>query len=239
MSMPPLTQVGSARGAPMGRPAIHPHSDHHHVEPALELIRLRFVDDCYDEGGAYWGLPANVWRAYAELEDGETVDFYLRANNRATAEAEAKKLYPRATFAPPDADTAAEQVELGMAWAFFASSYADQADECGQSLSGEIMNQLPDACDPAALHAARTLRMDMERVNGVPIADLYAQHPGTTDDARDWGHYAAMQAMGHGVGLSDYDISRDQVQVPYVEFGAYSLEKDYFTPVDDEDAEDD
>jgi hypothetical protein len=237
MSMPPLTNVSSARGAPMGRPDIHPHFDRHHVCPHLELVRLRFVDGDYDEGGAYWGAPATVWRAYAELEDGELVDFYLRANNRAEAEAFAGRQYPKATFAPPEPVALVAQLVRGMALAFFASAYADQADECGQPLQGEIMNQLPDAIDPAALHAATTLHFDLERVNGRPLLELYIRHPGTTDDPQEWGHYAAMQAMGQGVGLRDYGITDEQVKVPYAEFGSHSLEQDYFQPVDDEDAE--
>lgn len=45
-----------------------------------------------------------------------------------------------------------------------------------------------------------------------------------------FGHYAAMQAMGHGVGLADAfgDTVSDQVKVPYIEFGHLSLSKDYF-----------
>ena len=239
MSMPPLTNVSSARGAPMGRPDIHPHYDRTHVYPHLELVRLRFVDGAYDEGGAYWGAPATVWRAYAELEDGELVDFYLRATNRAEAEAAAAAQYPKATFAPMEADAVQAAILRGMALAFFACTYADQADECGQPLSGEIMNQLPDEIDPAALHAATTLHFDLERVNGCPLLELYTRHPGSTDDPEQWGHYAAMQAMGQGVGLRDYDITDDQVKVPYACFDSGCLEKDYFQPVDEDDAAED
>lgn len=85
------------------------------------------------------------------------------------------------------------------------------------------------------MHAARTLRMDMERINGASIADLMkhiqefarGDRPATLEY---FGHYAAMQAMGHGVGLLDafgYE-AHDWVRVPYVEFGSYSLERDYF-----------
>lgn len=119
--------------------------------------------------------------------------------------------------------------------AFFASAWADQQEENGHSLRGEIMDQIPDAVDPAATHAAITLAMDMERLNSKSIAQMVEDivnvaewdRPATMEH---FGHYAAMQAMGHGVGLQDafgYDVY-ELTKVPYVEFGSYSLEQDYF-----------
>lgn len=35
------------------------------------LQQVPFIDGCYDRGGAYWGTPANLWRAYAEVEATE------------------------------------------------------------------------------------------------------------------------------------------------------------------------
>lgn len=234
MIIPSLTNVSSARGAPMGRPNQHASEPHDQLRPVLSLVRLRFEDGDYDEGGAYWGAPATVWRVYGEVAD-EVIDFYLRAANREAAEAAALQEYPLAAFAPPEPDAVVAQLVRGMALAFFACTYADQADECGQPLSGEIMNQLPDEIDPAALHAATTLHFDLERVNGCPLLELYTRHPGSTDDPEQWGHYAAMQAMGQGVGLRDYDITDEQVKVPYACFDSGCLEKDYFQPVDDDD----
>lgn len=129
------------------------------------------------------------------------------------------------------------RIRFGMARAFFASAWADQCEETGHAgiLSGEeILDIMPRALDPAAEHAAKTLHFDMERVNvkkGVhqllPI--LYAEHQGEPPLSLElWGHYAAMQAMGHGVGLWEYGIDSGAVEVPYVEFGSYSLERDYF-----------
>lgn len=139
-----------------------------------------------------------------------------------------------------------EQIKRGMALAFFASAYADQADECDQPMQGEIMDQLPDDIDPAALHAADTLAADTLRTNGLKsacfdLASLYLRADEERDNSDDkgdreltpelFGHYLAMQAMGTGVGLESFgDAVRDNIRVPYVEFGAYSLEKDYFEP---------
>lgn len=153
--------------------------------------------------------------------------------------------------------TITEQIQHGAAIAFFSCAYADQAEECGQALSGEITEQLPDDTDPAALHAADALAKDVirknwqllglwsvasfEGVNGLAILFEYAQ--GLAPEGADreltpelFGHYLAMQAMGTGVGLESFGYAvRDSIKVPYCEFGSYSLERDYFEPLEGEE----
>lgn len=121
----------------------------------------------------------------------------------------------------------ADTIRHGMARAFFASAWADAHDESGRSFppGTEITSVMPVITDPAALHAADTLIKGMETANHVTVQEMYAIEPGGLKPSL-WGHYAAMQAMGHGVGLHDYGI--DNVVVPYVEFGSHSLERDYF-----------
>lgn len=125
------------------------------------------------------------------------------------------------------------------ALAFFACAWADMAEECDSipwPPGGEIMAYMPSTIDPAAIHAAKTLRFDVERVNGKTIEDLMRIIETDGDGDRPntpefFGHYCAMQAMGHGVGLCDAfgsDVA-EKVNVPYVEFGSHSLERDYFT----------
>jgi hypothetical protein len=137
-----------------------------------------------------------------------------------------------------DKNTAA-LFEFHAARAFFASAWDDLAEECDAQPwppGAEIMEYMPDEIDPAALHAAKTLRMDVERVNGKSISELMAHIETIGDgdrpnDIEHFGHYAAMQAMGHGVGLHDAfggDVY-DSVKIPYCEFSSCSLEKDYFT----------
>ena len=115
--------------------------------------------------------------------------------------------------------------------AFFASAWADQMEENGVTLRGEILAQLPADTDPAAIHAARTLLHDMLRANGAQDAGaLLARCPDEGDRPHTratLGHYSAMQAMGHGVGLGDAFGDHDCLIVPYIEFGSHSLEKDY------------
>jgi hypothetical protein len=130
------------------------------------------------------------------------------------------------------------EFEKYAARAFFASAWADAADESENSPIGpgtEIMDVVPDEIDPAAVHAARTLRMDIERVNAASINHLMLRIKKIANGDRPatvefFGHYAAMQAMGHGVGLYDAFGSdvHEMVKVPYIEFGSHSLERDYF-----------
>lgn len=136
--------------------------------------------------------------------------------------------------------TIVEQFEHHAARAFFASAWADAVEESespdAPNLSGkEIMSEMPAEIDSAAVHAARTLRCDMERTNGKTIdalmALIVAQGDGDRANTPEmFGHYAAMQAMGHGVGLSDAfgDAIYQSVRVPYCEFGSHSLSRDYF-----------
>lgn len=146
--------------------------------------------------------------------------------------------------------TVCQQIKTAMAKAFFASAYADQAEECEQPLRGEIMDQLPGTIDPAAIHAAETLTNGMLQANW-PARDtrtlphevglllifehvgrLIAEHGGKDRELTPdtFGHYCAMQAMGHGVGLNDAFGSAvyDAIKVPYCEFGSSHLEHDYF-----------
>lgn len=146
----------------------------------------------------------------------------------------------------------AADIKRGMALAFFASAYADQADEAEQPLMGEIMEQLPPVIDRAAIHAAHTLSLgiiegftfgekglnDTQKLAIIFRNSVHLQNQ--SDDKGDreltpelFGHYCAMQAMGHGVGLDSFGQGvYDYVEVPYVEFGGYSLEKDYFDSED-------
>lgn len=136
-----------------------------------------------------------------------------------------------------------EMIEQAMARAFFSSAYANQYDEAiepGFSMAGrDFMDVLPAEIDPAALHAARTLKFDALRANQcASLVALYLNaHDALVMPAGDralnpdmFGHYLAMQAMGHGVGLLDAfgEAVHAAVKVPYVEFSGASLERDYF-----------
>lgn len=122
--------------------------------------------------------------------------------------------------------------------AFFASAWTDQCEESENAsiLSGqEIMDIMPTDTDMEAIRAGESLVADIERINRCSIEELLSTVEELGDGDRDntienFGHYCAMQAMGHGVGLHDAfggDVY-DRIRVPHVEFGGYSLSVDYF-----------
>ena len=138
-----------------------------------------------------------------------------------------------------------QEIQTAMAKAFFCCAYADMADEsdnapnmCGR----DWMDVLPDTIDPAALRAAKTLIIDMFRMNTNGNSSfmyiywhaevLHERDPRKGDrdfTPENFGHYCAMQAMGQGVGLRDAfgKAVYDGIIVPYVEFGSHSLQLDY------------
>lgn len=77
----PFPHVSGKYGAPMGR---------HGGNPAnlqdVKRLRARHQGggDGYDKGGAYWGLPSNVWGVWAHI-DGEPCVVYVRASSRVDA----------------------------------------------------------------------------------------------------------------------------------------------------------
>lgn len=77
----PFPDVPGAYGAPMGRCGDNPAN----LQDVKRLHARRQGGGAgYDKGGAYWGLPSNVWGVWARV-DGETVCTYIRASSRADA----------------------------------------------------------------------------------------------------------------------------------------------------------
>jgi hypothetical protein len=63
----------------------------------LHLVKLRWVDGCYDEGGAYWGMGNPIYRAYGETET-EVCEVFVRARGREDAKRQVLELVPLAKF---------------------------------------------------------------------------------------------------------------------------------------------
>lgn len=83
------------RGADMGRP-------NKIGEPQrLYLQRVRFIDECYDHGGAYWGMPADLWCAFAgSAEDVIDTMIFVRAKDRNAAKAAVMEVIDERTGDP-------------------------------------------------------------------------------------------------------------------------------------------
>jgi len=96
----------------MGRPEWRPANNR--ADGKLQMEHVRFVDQCYDYGGAYWGGPANLWHAegwmdslpkapphgVAHDEDGDKcfVRVFVRAPDRATAKKQIRERFPNVRF---------------------------------------------------------------------------------------------------------------------------------------------
>ena len=88
---PQLPDVDSSRGAPMGR--LHWCEN---PRARCRVFRLRMVDGGYDQGGAYWGAPANIYACQSQAED--TVQLFTRATSRKAAKDHFLRLYPAMKF---------------------------------------------------------------------------------------------------------------------------------------------
>lgn len=91
--------------------------------------------------------------------------------------------------------------------AYFACAWADGVDYAAPD--EEVMNDMPDTIDSAASEAPEFLLADMLRRNDcADTAEMLARCPDEGDRPHTMetlGHYAAMQPMGHRVGLGDYN----------------------------------
>jgi hypothetical protein len=93
MSNHKLPDVSSQYGAPMGRRTHY--ADDRTTPRAFRLRRVVIDSGGYDNGGAYWGFGAPLYRY--ESFDGDA-EGYLRAADREAAKAAVRETYPRATF---------------------------------------------------------------------------------------------------------------------------------------------
>lgn len=84
--------ASSPRGAQMGRLTW---AANRTEECQFYLQKVKFEDDCYDLGGAYWGMPENLWCAW---EKDERVRTFLRAKDYESARAQVLDCYPDAIF---------------------------------------------------------------------------------------------------------------------------------------------
>lgn len=154
----------------------------------FELLKVPFVDECYDAGGAYWGAPANLWRAYAEGED-EIVEGFFRAGSRQAAMQHLIGQFPGCSIAPqqwPTEDVMAAFVE---AIAFTDSGEADDELEGDETLDEQVSQELALAIETFVAKASeRNLLVGWEsdqlghslwmtaRASGAGFLDFPNQH---------------------------------------------------------------
>lgn len=142
-----------------------------------------------------------------------------------------------------DTDLIRDEIMEHMAKAFFASAWADWADEHGPGTQGngvDVMDEMPDEIDGAATLAAVKLTEALEALHGRDITDIFVAAKTVSRRHKGWqggdrkrtaemfGHYAAMGAMGHGVSLYDALGTKAAEYVNtsacYMEFSPFDLD---------------
>lgn len=127
--------------------------------------------------------------------------------------------------------SARERILRGMADAMAedAAYYLlEERSEHGRRSKREVEALIQDSdLSREADRAAAALARSMEALNGMPIDDLYMVAVGregtfgaNRDAPEDFGHYMAMEALGHGVAWDDSAPSFPH-RVPSIEFHAY------------------
>jgi hypothetical protein len=129
-----LSDVSSARGAPMGR---RDHHAHGMDDLEFELERVPLVDGGYDVGGAYWGTPDNLWVARAELDGEELAFFFVRADDDKMARLLVKEDYPEATFKPQTGSVIEQTIT-------FLQHYLDGLDQEGREMEADTEVDIED-----------------------------------------------------------------------------------------------
>jgi hypothetical protein len=108
--------------------------------------------------------------------------------------------------------------------ALFVDAWASAEEEAGRGreLRGELMDLAPETI-PEAVDQAEELMKEFEQTNAKAVDVMYqeaAALPGrhhSDPTPEDFGHYTAMQALGHGVSWSD-DHPEHGFKVPHISF---------------------
>jgi len=114
----------------------------------------------------------------------------------------------------------AEIVEA-MARAMFVTAWADREEEKGRSHGGHDLMDVAPKTSKDALIAARALGKAVVADNHAgSLTELYerALSVGGKGDARVFGHYLAMEAMGHGVSWYDNGNPEFGLKLPHFEY---------------------
>lgn len=130
----------------------------------------------------------------------------------------------------------------GAARAFFVCAYADFVEEeerkddghdyASASMGSDWMDAAPARTPPAAYADAGALWESLATLNKatapcgvISLIDQAAKADGVEEiDVNDFGHYCAMQAMGHGVGWFD-SHEKFPLEIPYMDGGeGYAVE---------------
>lgn len=134
----------------------------------------------------------------------------------------------RRALRPNQGDDLRDEIAEGAARAFFVDRWTNEAEELGHSFGGgtDVMDVAPET-PPEVLPYAEQFLDVVQQLNGRTVTQLYEEHDeaasGPTASPDVFGHYLAMQAMGHGVSwYDDYPVPPSgEVRVPHAELWLY------------------
>jgi hypothetical protein len=194
---PPLSDVSSPRGAPMGRGNTLP--DDTSAPIALLVERLEWRDGDYDSGGAYWGGGMKDWIWRATGDDGENaVEVFVRAKCYQSTTDALSRILPAATF------TASTTIDRE---AFFVgyvkTALWSSVDDDGDALDAKYSD------DDLADATREQMRKDCNEFIDANAADLAASELSVIR----CGHNFWLNRNGHGAGFWD-DCDRSKPGQP-------------------------
>jgi hypothetical protein len=169
----------------------------------FEIVRLRWVDGDYDEGGAYWGRDTAsreyIFRAAGESEAGPE-EVFLRARTLDDAKAQVLAAYPEATFA---ASADLEAFASGYEEAALFFTHNDRAEEDPENES----EFLADSGRDLAPEALASMRADCE-IFLVENRELVSLAVEAGRDIGSCGHDFWLTRSGSGAGFWDRGLGK-------------------------------
>jgi hypothetical protein len=120
-----------------------------------------------------------------------------------------------------------EEFAEGAARAVWVQAWADHQEQKGKTLRGELMHQAPATPLSAYVWAGELMgrlaelnKSDIHRLSVKAVEADLARRRDVPFSMVDFGHYMAMQALGHGVSWFD-DHAQFAIKIPHMEYDFY------------------
>jgi hypothetical protein len=191
----PLTEVSSARGAPMGRRDVE---GDHDASYSLIVHHLPFIDGDYDSGGAYWGAGGGpLWRAVEAVDTNPAVEMFIRAKDRWDALAAVREEYPNCVIVDTPIESWFEDFVEGYETAALWSSTDVIATDDGETEDVQLDDY------EAAPETKEKFREDCKEFCNfaAPLLAEAVKRNGYTPERA--GHDFWLTRNGHGAGFWD------------------------------------
>lgn len=196
-----LPDAGSRHGAEMGRSNNILNQD---FPAVFEVERLQWVDDDYDQGGAYWGRTFDdprtrsgsdfIFRFEAESDIG-IESMFIRSKTVNEAKEQVLLTYPNASFsASADVEAVYSGYKDAALWSSTNDRHEADPDNEAEMLDGTDY----ELSDEAEIHF-RTVCADFIESN----ADLVATAAEKGMAGEELGHNFWLSQNGHGTGFWD------------------------------------